>query len=183
MSFRPMIGRGINRPRRATVAPVFFCPSPARLWLLTNRHDRALRHAMKCPLAFPLLALGPALVAASAHDAAALRARQATTSPAASASSAATATSGAASGASSGTAIIGSSGTGSAYPSTLTFSLISSNPTAIPLSDIKTGTVQNQSTIALSTTYQAGATQTWVPNAPPLPTGAYTLNPRAHDVI
>ena len=139
---------------------------------------------MKSPLAFSLLLIGPALVAASAHDAAALRARQATSSAtASSASSAASATSGAASGASSGTAVVGSSGTGSALPSTLTFSLISSNPTAIPLSDIKTGTVQNQSTIALSTTYQAGATQTWVPNAPPLPTGAYTLNSRVRDVI
>ncbi|EPT00738.1 hypothetical protein FOMPIDRAFT_51929 [Fomitopsis schrenkii] len=127
---------------------------------------------MKCPLSFPVIVLGPALVAASAHDAVALRARQATTSAAAGSSST-SAASVAASGASSGTgtAVIGSSALGSAFPTTLTFSLLSSNPTAIPLSDIQTGTVQNQSTIALSTTYQAGATQTWVPNAPPLPTG------------
>lgn len=171
-----MTRQGINStPPCDRCARLFLC-RPARLCLSTNSHD-----AMKCPLSFPVIVLGPALVAASAHDAVALRARQATTSAAAGSSST-SAASVAASGASSGTgtAVIGSSALGSAFPTTLTFSLLSSNPTAIPLSDIQTGTVQNQSTIALSTTYQAGATQTWVPNAPPLPTGAYHLY--VHDV-
>ncbi|KAI0917589.1 hypothetical protein AcW1_007244 [Taiwanofungus camphoratus] len=50
----------------------------------------------------------------------------------------------------------------------LTFSLLSTNPTAVPLSYIASG-VSTQPTSAISTTYAAGSKPTSLPNAPPLP--------------
>lgn len=113
----------------------------------------------------PAVLLLPTLV--SAHDAAALYARQATTSAAAT-----------------NTEVIGSgtAAASTAFPTTLTFSLASENPTAIPLSEIDTGTAQTQSTIALSTYYAGGATQTYVPNAPGLPSGTFHA-PRVHHTV
>ncbi|KAH9913931.1 uncharacterized protein B0H18DRAFT_1047149 [Fomitopsis serialis] len=105
---------------------------------------------MKC-FSLPVFLL-PTLVAA--HNAANHHARQAASST---------------SGAAAASSVVASGSAGSALPSTVTFSFISTNPTAIPLSEIRTGTAQTQSTIALSTTYQASATQTYVPNAPGLP--------------
>lgn len=52
----------------------------------------------------------------------------------------------------------------------LTFSLLSTNPTAVPLSYIASG-VSTQPTSAISTTYAAGSKPTSLPNAPPLPDG------------
>lgn len=57
----------------------------------------------------------------------------------------------------------------SSLPTTVTFSLASVNPTAVPLSEINTGTAQTQSTIAISTTYAGSSKPTWIPNAPDLP--------------
>lgn len=57
----------------------------------------------------------------------------------------------------------------SSLPTAVTFSLVNVNPTAIPLSEINTGTAQTQSTIALSTTYAGSSKPTWIPNAPALP--------------
>ncbi|TFY53110.1 hypothetical protein EVJ58_g9632 [Rhodofomes roseus] len=57
----------------------------------------------------------------------------------------------------------------SVLPSTVTFPLISENPTAVPLSEINTGAAQTQSTIAISTTYAGGSKPTWIPDAPALP--------------
>lgn len=54
----------------------------------------------------------------------------------------------------------------------LTFSLASTNPTAVPLTYIASG-VSTQPTIAISTTYAAGSKPTQIPNAPPLPNGTY----------
>lgn len=70
--------------------------------------------------------------------------------------------------------VAGAGATGTAtttLPTALTFSMISVNPTALPLSDIVTGTAQLQSTIAISSTYAAGAKPTKIPNAPGIPAG------------
>ncbi|KZT23793.1 carbohydrate esterase family 4 protein [Neolentinus lepideus HHB14362 ss-1] len=53
-------------------------------------------------------------------------------------------------------------------PPTASFSLMSSNPNAVPLSSIASG-VPTQATVPLDTTYQAGATPTGVSSAPGLP--------------
>ncbi|KZT06317.1 carbohydrate esterase family 4 protein [Laetiporus sulphureus 93-53] len=62
----------------------------------------------------------------------------------------------------------GATSTGT-LPDSITFSLASTNPTALPLSEIATGTAQTQSTIAISTTYATGSKPTQIPNAPALP--------------
>ncbi|PCH33356.1 carbohydrate esterase family 4 protein [Wolfiporia cocos MD-104 SS10] len=76
-------------------------------------------------------------------------------------------------------------GTGTAtnsLPTTISFSLITENPTAIPISDIRTGTAQLQSTIAISTTYAAGARPTQISSAAGLP-DALALNPKDYPTL
>ncbi|PCH33355.1 carbohydrate esterase family 4 protein [Wolfiporia cocos MD-104 SS10] len=68
----------------------------------------------------------------------------------------------------------------SALPS-LTFSLASVNPTALPLSSI-VATAPTQATIALSSTYVAGSKPTNIPGAPGMP-AAYTINPKDYPTL
>lgn len=53
-------------------------------------------------------------------------------------------------------------------PSTVSFSLFSTNPTAVPLSAI-IQSPSTEATVPLTTTYAAGAAQTLIPGAPNLP--------------
>ncbi|KAI0651555.1 hypothetical protein C8Q79DRAFT_1004839 [Trametes meyenii] len=107
----------------------------------------------------------PALV--SAHG---LRdvhhARQA---PAAAAASAASSSVAAAS-APAGSAVTGAPAAASSAPS-LTFTLASTNPSALPLSEIASGAT-TQPTVAASTTFASGTVPTYLPNAPALPNAA-----------
>ncbi|KAH9911430.1 uncharacterized protein BXZ73DRAFT_57018 [Epithele typhae] len=52
----------------------------------------------------------------------------------------------------------------------LTFTLLSTNPTAVPLTEIASG-VSSFATVAATTTFAAGTTPTFLPNAPALPNG------------
>ncbi|KAI0927537.1 hypothetical protein AcV5_008050 [Taiwanofungus camphoratus] len=63
----------------------------------------------------------------------------------------------------------------------LTFSLASTNPTAVPLTYIASG-VSTQPTIAISTTYAAGSKPTQIPNAPPLP-NALSVEPSNYPAL
>ncbi|KZT06315.1 carbohydrate esterase family 4 protein [Laetiporus sulphureus 93-53] len=63
----------------------------------------------------------------------------------------------------------------------LTFSLLSTNPTAVPLVSIVSN-ASTQTTHAISTTYPADATQTWVPSAPALPNAA-SLKPSNYPAL
>ncbi|KAI9066717.1 carbohydrate esterase family 4 protein [Trametes sanguinea] len=60
-------------------------------------------------------------------------------------------------------------------PGSLTFTLASTNPSAIPLTEIASG-MSSAPTVAASTTFASGTTPTFLPNAPPLP-NALSLNP------
>src|SRR5258706_6679260 len=53
-------------------------------------------------------------------------------------------------------------------PPTASFSLYSTNPTAVPLSNIVQSPA-TEATVPLTTTYTAGAAQTLIPGAPNLP--------------
>ncbi|CCM01615.1 uncharacterized protein FIBRA_03676 [Fibroporia radiculosa] len=64
---------------------------------------------------------------------------------------------------------------------TLTFSLISTNPTAVPLSDI-VSSASTQPTQALTTTWQPGSVPTFIPGAPALP-NALALNPANYPAL
>ncbi|GJE87724.1 carbohydrate esterase-like protein [Phanerochaete sordida] len=59
----------------------------------------------------------------------------------------------------------------SALPS-VSWSLPSTNPTALPLSDIVPGTITTQPQIGATTTFPAGTAPTDIPNAPPMPNWA-----------
>lgn len=61
-------------------------------------------------------------------------------------------------------------------PSTASFSLYSTNPTAVPLSNIVQSPA-TEATVPLTTTYTAGAAQTLIPGAPNLPSGERHLAP------
>ena len=52
----------------------------------------------------------------------------------------------------------------------LTFTLASTNPSAVPLSQIVSG-ASSQPTVAATTTYATGASPSFIPNAPSLPNG------------
>ncbi|KAJ7102287.1 hypothetical protein B0H15DRAFT_813999 [Mycena belliarum] len=64
-----------------------------------------------------------------------------------------------------------SAGTGAPPPSSFSFTLATTNPTAIPLASIVSN-AQTQATHALPTTFSPGATPTAVKGAPPLPNAA-----------
>lgn len=64
---------------------------------------------------------------------------------------------------------LSSAGPAAPPPSSVSWSFLSTNPTALPLSDIVSGTITTQATLPLTTTYQAGAEPTFLSNAPPLP--------------
>ncbi|RPD81687.1 hypothetical protein L226DRAFT_496702 [Lentinus tigrinus ALCF2SS1-7] len=88
-----------------------------------------------------------------------------------SSSAAAPATSSAAAGSSvaaGSSAAPGTTAPAAATGATLTFTLASTNPTALPLSDIASG-ASTQPTVAASTTYAAGSTPTFLSGAPALP--------------
>ncbi|KAI8995410.1 hypothetical protein BD414DRAFT_409519 [Trametes punicea] len=125
--------------------------------------------------AFSVVAL-PALV--SAHGVRDLHhARQAVPSAAAASSPAASGAAPSAAPASSGgnvvTAATGvvTAPVGALSSVSLTFTPASTNPTAVPLSDIVSNAV-SEPTVAASTTFAAGTTPTYIPNAPPLPNAA-----------
>lgn len=61
-------------------------------------------------------------------------------------------------------------------PPTVSFSLYSTNPTAVPLSAIVMSPV-TEATVPLPTTYAAGAAQTLIPGAPNLPNGERDVAP------
>ncbi|EKM60819.1 carbohydrate esterase family 4 protein [Phanerochaete carnosa HHB-10118-sp] len=65
---------------------------------------------------------------------------------------------------------------------TVSWSLPSVNPTAIPLSDIVPGTITTQSTLGATTTFPAGSTPTGIPNAPPMPNWQ-TLSPANYPAL
>ncbi|CDO70236.1 Carbohydrate Esterase Family 4 protein [Trametes cinnabarina] len=126
--------------------------------------------------AFSAIAL-PALV--SAHGIRDVHhARQAPVAAAASAgtSSAAAPASGTASAATGVATAPVASGAGS-----LTFTLASTNPTAIPLTEIASG-MSSAPTVPASTTFASGTTPTFLPNAPPLP-NALSLNPANYPAL
>ena len=56
----------------------------------------------------------------------------------------------------------------------LTFTLASTNPSAVPLSQIVSG-ASSQPTIAATTTYATGASPSFIPNAPSLPNGQLVI--------
>ncbi|KZT74900.1 carbohydrate esterase family 4 protein [Daedalea quercina L-15889] len=145
-----------------------------------------MRFALVSALALPLLA--------SAHGPAGLQhhhVRDTTTASAAasSASASGSGTSSAASSAASGSAAASSVATGTAVASgasssgfgTITFTLASTNPTAIPYSSITYGAA-TQTTHAMSVTYTAGSKPTDIPNAPPIPNWA-SLNPKNYPTL
>ncbi|KAI0080007.1 glycoside hydrolase/deacetylase [Panus rudis PR-1116 ss-1] len=117
----------------------------------------------------------PALVSAAHNH----HARQAP--PASSASASAPASSGApasapaASGSSAASGSVPASGVSGASSTpistlpTVSFSLISTNPTAVPLTAITPGTITTGFPTQVTTTEPAGASPTFLPNAPPLP--------------
>ncbi|EPQ61017.1 glycoside hydrolase/deacetylase [Gloeophyllum trabeum ATCC 11539] len=112
----------------------------------------------------------PALV--SAHDFQhnvrhAVHARQAASSAASAATSPAASSAAASGAASSGALTTGASSAVSQAP-TASFSLLSSNPNAVPLASINAA-APSQATVPLDTTYAAGATPTVLSSAPPLP--------------
>ncbi|TBU47379.1 hypothetical protein BD309DRAFT_978310 [Dichomitus squalens] len=127
----------------------------------------------------------PALV--SAHGVRDLHhARQqaaAASSPAAASSSAAPATSvaGASSVAGAGSAAAATTAPGPSGAVSLTFTLQSTNPSAIPLSQIVSG-ASSQPTVAATTTFASGTTPTYIPNAPALP-NALSLNPANYPTL
>ncbi|TFK57556.1 glycoside hydrolase/deacetylase [Heliocybe sulcata] len=110
----------------------------------------------------------PALV--SAHDIHHARFQPRQAAPASSAASAATPSTVAASGVTSAGApsTVASAASSISEPPTASFSLLSSNANAVPLSSINAN-APSQATVALDTTYQAGATPTVVSSAPGLP--------------
>lgn len=61
-------------------------------------------------------------------------------------------------------------------PPTVSFSLYSTNPTAVPLSNIVQSPA-TEATVPLTTTYPAGAAQTFIPGAPNLPSCKRHLAP------
>ncbi|KAI0359074.1 hypothetical protein OH77DRAFT_1575567 [Trametes cingulata] len=63
----------------------------------------------------------------------------------------------------------------------LTFTLASTNPSAVPLSEIASG-VSSEPTVAATTTFASGTTPTYLPNAPPLPNAA-TLAPASYPTL
>jgi hypothetical protein len=68
-------------------------------------------------------------------------------------------------------------------PPTVSFSLYSTNPTAVPLSNIVQSPA-TEATVPLTTTYAAGAAQTLIPGAPNLPSCECHLAPcRARGTI
>ncbi|KAF9481726.1 glycoside hydrolase/deacetylase [Pholiota conissans] len=130
---------------------------------------------MKLAVSSAVLALVPALVAAHADHADALHARhhpldarQATPSHAASSTTSTPAT---------GAATSAPTGTGTGTPAataTPSFTLLATNPTAVPLSDI----VSNQpssATLPLASTAVPGTTPSNIPGAPPLPNAQILL--------
>ncbi|EJD04398.1 glycoside hydrolase/deacetylase [Fomitiporia mediterranea MF3/22] len=106
----------------------------------------------------------------AAHVARNNYARQATSTPPASGSTSAPPGTSTASGTAATTSSVNGTATGNATSSAtqISVSLISTNPTAIPLANITASQVSSP-TIALPTTFAAGATPSAISNAPPLP--------------
>ena len=118
----------------------------------------------------------PALAQGCADHAPRVYARQLSSSASASTSlTTAVPSSGVSSGSISSTAVSASGNASTTLPPQVSVSLISQNPTAVPLSSIIAGE-SSSATIALPTTFTAGAIPSGIDNAPALPACVYTFS-------
>lgn len=162
-----------RRPRRQLYPPraVPSACNPSLLTVLTL--PAAMRFTLVSALALPVLAAahGPAGIRHHARDGtttSAAASGASSSSAAASGSSASSAASSAASGASSHSGSGSASAASSTGMGSITFTLSSVNPTAVPFSSI-TQNAPTQSTHAQATTYTAGSKPSDIPSAPPIP--------------